>query len=152
MDLPIPGFLFIGLFVLYLCIKFPVMKKYLLPCIILFCGMVLLQSCKKPGHDTEYVTLNETVVAGSTYSLDLSAYGDGDDEPSITTQATDFLVSQINKDAVTAKNIYNFSASIKSVGKQIVVITLKEGHHRGGPFGGNCNRDEAVITINFTIQ
>jgi hypothetical protein len=124
------------------------MKKYFpLPflAIVLF---FMLQSCKKHGRDTQYITLNETVISGNTYSLDLSAYGDEDDIPSITTQAKNYDVSQINKNAVTARNIYSFSVTQKTSDKETVVITLKEQHAGRG----SCNRDEAVITINFTIN
>jgi uncharacterized protein YgiB involved in biofilm formation len=125
------------------------MKKYLSFALFATAMFFMLQSCKKPGHDTEYITLNETIQAGNTYKLNLNAYGDADDEPSITTQAKNFTVSQINKDAVTANNIYNFSLAQKVAEKQTVVITLKEPKHHGGR---GCNRDEAVITINFTVE
>jgi hypothetical protein len=114
----------------------------------IFC---MLQSCKKQDHKTQYVTLNETIQSGSTYILNLSNYGDEDDVVSITTQAKKYTVSEINKDAVTANNIYTFSVLQKTTEKQTVVITLKENHQRGSG-GGDCNRDKAVITINFTIE
>jgi uncharacterized protein YgiB involved in biofilm formation len=125
------------------------MKKYIPLTLLVIAAFVMLQSCKKPGHETQYVTLNETIQSGSNYTLNLSAYGDADDEPSITTQAKNFTVSQINKDAVTANNIYNFSLAQKTTDKQTVVISLKEPQHHGGR---DCNRDEAVITINFTVE
>ena len=125
------------------------MKKYLQFTMLLIAVFFVLQSCKKPGHQTQYVTLNETIQSGSTYTLNLSAYGDADDEPSITTQAKNYSVSQIGKDAVTANNMYSFSVMQKASDKETVVITLKEQH---GNRRGNCNRDEAVITINFTVQ
>lgn len=125
------------------------MKKYILPLVILFCGTIFLSSCKKPGHDTKYYTLNETVLSGSTYTLDLSAYGDADDRPAVTTQAANYIVSQVGRDAVSAKNIYSFSSSSKSGDKETVVITLTEDH---GGRGGPCNHDAAVITINFTVN
>jgi hypothetical protein len=126
-----------------------IMKKYIPFTLLVIAAFVMLQSCKKPGHDTQYITLNETIQAGNTNTLNLNAYGDADDEPSITTQAKSFTVSQINKDAVTANNIYNFSLAQKIAEKQTVVITLKEPKHHGGR---GCNRDEAVITINFTVE
>ena len=126
------------------------MKKYILFPAALFCSIILFQSCKKDGHATKYVTLNETVKAGSTYSLDVSAYGDADDIASISTQATHYAMSQIDKDATTDASIYHFSYDTKFQGNETVVITLSEDHN--GRFGGRCNRDEAVITINFTVQ
>ena len=109
--------------------------------------LFILASCRKPGHDTQYVTLSETIVSGATYTLDLSAYGDADDQPSITQQATAFTVSRISTDASTGRYTYSFSSDQKNGSKETVVVTLKETGHRH-----NCNRDEAVITINFTIN
>jgi hypothetical protein len=126
------------------------MKKYIQLPLLIISFLFILNSCKKPAHETQYVTLNETIQAGNTYILDLSAYGDADDQPSITKQAASYVVSQISTDAMTAKNIYTFSDTQKSTEKQTVVITLKEQHRR--PMGRNCNQDVAVITINFTIN
>lgn len=124
------------------------MKQYLRFPLLIVSLFFVLNSCKKPGHETQYVTLDETIQAGSNYTLDLSAYGDDDDQPSITKQAAEFSVSQISTDAITGRNIYTFSASQKNTVKQTVVITLKEQHRRGP----DCNRDVAVISINFTIN
>ena len=124
------------------------MKNFFKFALVLMATCFILQSCKK-HKDTQYITLNETVQSGTTYKLDISAYGDDDDVPSITTQAKSYDISQINKDAVTARNIYSFAVTQKTADKETVVITLKE-EHRGR--GGSCNKDEAVITINFTIN
>jgi hypothetical protein len=126
------------------------MKKYLLFSLLAIGMIFMVGSCKKHDRDTQYVTLNETIRSGTTYLLDLSAYGDEDDVPYITTQAKNFDVSQINKDVVTARNIYSFSVTQKTSDKETVVVTLKEQHDGGRR--GSCNRDEAVITINFTIN
>ena len=125
------------------------MKKYLLPPVLLLCGIFLLQSCKKGGHDTKYITLNETINSGSTYSLNPLIYGDDDDVASITTQAVNYTKSQFDIDAA-GKNIYHFSTGSKVQDKETVVITLTENHDGRG--GNNCNKTEAVITINFTVQ
>lgn len=128
--------------------KKTVMKKYIFLLTFLLGSMLLLQSCKKEHKDTKYVTLNETVQAGQTYSLDLATYGDADDVPSITTQADHYFVSEINKDASAAKNVYHFSADSKFTTPEKVVITLAENH--GGR--GDCKHDDTVITINFTMK
>lgn len=127
------------------------MKRHLPAFLSFLVILVFLNGCKKPGHDTQYVELNETVLSNAMYTLDLSQYGDEDDIPSISTQATDYTVSEIRKDAVSSKNIYNFSSAAKSASAQTVVITLKEGNHPNGP-RRNCNRDEAVITIHFSVK
>ena len=123
------------------------MKKYILLPAVFLCGIFLFQSCKK-DHGTKYITLNETVKAGSTYSLNVSAYGDADDIASITKQADHFAVSQIDQDAASKNSIYHFSIDTKFQANATVVITLSEDH--GGR--GHCNHDPAVITINFTAQ
>ena len=124
------------------------MKKYIFLLTFLLGSMMLLQSCKKEHKETKYVTLNETLQSGQIYSLDLATYGDADDVPSITTQADNYFVSEINKDASTAKNIYHFSGDNKFATPQKVIITLAENH--GGR--GNCKSDDTVITINFTVK
>ena len=124
------------------------MKKYILLPALIFCGIIFLQSCKKEGHDTKYITLDETIISGSTYSLDPAAYGDADDLASITTQAAHYDVSQISPDAVSGKNMYHFSIITKGQDKETVVITLNENH---GGRGGDCNKAVAVITVNFTV-
>ena len=125
------------------------MKKYILFPAILLCGIFFLQSCKKEGHETKYITLNETVSSGNTYSLDPGVYGDADDVASITTQAAHYTISQMDMDAASAKNIYHFSINTKFQDKETVVITLSENHQGRG--GGRCNHDAVVITINFTV-
>ncbi|MEP7238761.1 MAG: hypothetical protein ABI685_12875 [Ferruginibacter sp.] len=126
------------------------MKKYIILPLTLLMAIVMMQACKKPQHETKYITLNEIIKSGDTYSLEPGIYGDDDDVATITTQAANFSVSSIASDAVTSKNMYHFSIAAKVLDKETVVITLKENH--GGRGGGRCNHDEAVITINFTVQ
>ena len=122
------------------------MKKYILRAVFLLCGIVLLPSCKK-GQETKYVTLNEAVKSGTTYSLDLTAYGERNAEVSITTQATDYTTSQVDRDTATGRNIYHFSTDTKIDEKETVVLNVKDNK-------GHCSHDEqkTVITINFTID
>ncbi|MEP7255311.1 MAG: hypothetical protein ABI666_06015 [Ferruginibacter sp.] len=125
------------------------MKKYiLLPLVIFFAGL-LLSSCKKEGQETKYITLNEIVNSGSTYTLEPAIYGDADDVASITTQAAHFSVSQIDLDPATAKSMYHFSIITKVQDKETVVITLKDNH---GGRGRHCDHDPTVITINLTVE
>lgn len=125
------------------------MKKYLIILLPLIAGLVFLSSCRKEKHKTKYITLNETVKSGIPYSLDVSAYGDEDDQAVITTQAFHYGSSQIDLDAATSKSIYHFTDDSKYKTGETVVITLSENHE--GRSGGHCDHDEAVITIHFTI-
>ena len=126
------------------------MKKYILLPLALLMAIVMMQACKKEHHEAKYITLNQTIKSGDTYSLEPGIYGDDDDVATITTQAANFSVSSIANDAATSKNMYHFSIVTKIQDKETVVITLKENH--GGRGGGSCNHDDAVITINFTVQ
>ncbi|MFT3911967.1 MAG: hypothetical protein QM737_21255 [Ferruginibacter sp.] len=122
------------------------MKKYILP-IIIACGILSLQSCKKE-HETKYVNLDETVKSGETYSLDLNTYSGANARISIATQPTEFSVSQVDKDAVTSRSVYHFSTESKTQEKQKTVINITDGK------SGRCSHseDKTVITINFTVQ
>ena len=127
------------------------MKISIQGALLLICGIVLLQSCKKSEHDTQYITLNESISSGSTYSLNLRAYADVDEIASITSQAAHYAVSQIDTDALTADPVYHYSAGTKLSDTEKVVITVNE-HHRNGR-GNGCDDDNvAVISINFTIK
>ena len=135
---------------MYIYVKLIVMKKYILLPLVLLMAIVMMQACEKEDDETKYITLNETIKSGDTYSLEPGIYGDDDDVATITTQAANFSVSSITKDAATSKNMYHFSILTKVQDKETIVITLTENH--GGRAGGGCNEDEAVITINFTVQ
>lgn len=124
------------------------MKKHLLLPLILLCGILLFSSCRKESLNTKYITLNETVNSGGTYSLEPGIYGDADDVAIISTQAAHYNVSQIDTDAASGKNIYHFNIAAKMQDKETVVITLKENHHGRGH---HCNGDVAVISINLTV-
>ncbi len=110
----------------------------------------LLSSCKKEKADEiKNVTLNVTVNAGDTYSLDLSKYGDADDVATITTQAITYKTSEIVK--VGTLGTYNFvkdgSPKVGGNGNETVVLKVAEPAR-----DGRCNKvDETNITINFTI-
>ena len=124
------------------------MKKSILSITFLFCGVVLLQSCSKEKNNSKYVNLDESIQAGSTYSLNLGAYADRSAVASIITQASAYTVSQLDKDAASGCSVYHFSADSKIKEKQTVVLDL------AGKNNGPCHHDDnkTVITINFTVQ
>ncbi|MEO6668840.1 MAG: hypothetical protein ABIN36_05160 [Ferruginibacter sp.] len=124
------------------------MKKFILQFSFLICGIVLLQSCSKNNQETKYVNLDENIQAGSTYSLNLGTYADRTAVASITTQASDYTVSQLDKDAASGCSIYHFSTDSKTKEKQTVVLNLT------GKKSGQCSRNDnkTVISINFTVQ
>ena len=124
------------------------MKKYILSIACLLCGIVLLQSCSKNKPEAKYVNLDESVQSGSTYSLNLGAYADRSAVASIATQASDYTVSQLDKDAGSGCSVYHFSTDSKTKDKQTVVLNLT---NKGN---GPCNHDDSktVITINFSVK
>ena len=131
------------------------MKNNILLFTCLFCGTALLQSCEKEKNDIKYITLNENVKSGATYSLDVSSYQDKESLATIATQASSFTISQIDADASTGRNIYHFSTDSKSNAHEKVVIYIaevKDDHHHGP-----CNHDhhdnapETVITVNLDV-
>jgi hypothetical protein len=125
------------------------MKKQLYILAIIATAAFVFASCKKDnGGDNEIknITLNETINAGSTYTLDLSKYGDADDLVSITKQAIDFSVSEITKNLQLGVYSFSKSGSPKTGGNgsETVVIKIYEP-------AGRRHYDETNITINFTI-
>lgn len=122
------------------------MKKFiLLSCFAI--GIISLQSCKKE-RETKYVTLNEDVKSGTTYSLDLNNYAKSAFVATITTQPSGFTVSQVDCDATTRRNIYHFSTDTKTATQEKTVIEVKEKNN------GRCSHDDekTVITINFSVS
>ena len=140
------------------------MKKFLsLSAIALLLSVVLFSCKKEKTDDVEIVNLNVTLAAGATYNLDLSKYGDADDIAKIFTQAEHFDISEIS--ATTGKFNYQYKVAalpkVNFTGTDKVVIKLTEGQRECGNDGtrgdndrgrNNHSKDEAIITINFTIQ
>ncbi len=123
------------------------MKKYLLP-VLFTCGIFSLQSCLKPVPETKHVTLDENIKSGTTYSLDLSAYGNSRSENTITTQAKNYTISQIDCDAASGKKVFHFSTDVKTAEKETVVINVKDNR------SSHCNNDDqkTEIKINLVIS
>lgn len=114
---------------------------------MLFCGIIFLQSCKK-DQEAQYVTLDENIKSGSTYSLDLSEYGERNAISSITTQALNYTVSQIDIEPVTGKPVYHFSSDTKTDDMETIVINVT------GKRNGRCNQSnkKKTITIHISVQ
>ena len=141
------------------------MKKFLPILSLVLLTLVGFTSCKKEKHDdVQIVNLNVTLAAGTVYNLDLSKYGDADDIAKIFTQAEHFDISEINSTAGKFNYQYKVAAipKVNFTGTDKVVIKLTEPERGGGRNGGSSNggfcgdtngtHDEAIITINFTIQ
>ena len=127
------------------------MKKYLLAGLFFCCGILFLSSlssCEKLDPGTKNVTIDESVNAGETYSLELNKYGDRDSRPTIRRQAVHYTRSRIDRDPRTLDYTYSFSIDAKQQEKETVVIELSEDG------GGHCNSHDSktVITINLTVQ
>lgn len=129
------------------------MKK-LFAFFVFFAGMsVIFPSCEKEMDDTKYVTIEAAVTSNSNYQLDLSQYGDEDDVATITTQASNFVVSEIQNTIGRFKPVYHYSTSAKTTTTDQVVITITEGKKDGRNGRGHCDKDDAtIVTIKFTIN
>ena len=140
------------------------MKKFLTLSAFALLLTIGLFSCKKEKTDeVEIVNLNVTLAAGEVYNLDLSKYSDDDDAAKIFTQAEHFDVSEIS--ATSGKFNYRYKVAalpkVNFTGTDKVVIKLTEGQRECGNDGtrgdngrgrNQYSKDEAIITINFTIQ
>jgi hypothetical protein len=127
------------------------MKKIMLFLVLSIAITAFLTSCEKERNDKDAVkniTLNVTVDAGSTYDLDLSAYGDADDIASIIKQAVTYAKSEIN--LTGGKYIYSFmkSGTPKAGGNGMETVILKLSE----PACRRHHKEETNITINFTIN
>ncbi len=127
------------------------MKKTLSISTILLFTALLFNACKKGHHDkindkVNNISFDTTISAGTTYQLDLSPYSDADDSAKITTQATNFTISEIN--STTTPIVYSFlqntNSKIGESRKEVVVLKIYEP-------AGHKNCHEKTITINFTI-
>ena len=110
--------------------------------------VINIVSCKKEHTDQiKNVALNITIQTGTTYTLDLSQYGDDDDLAEIVTQANSFTKSEISQTKMPS--IYTFlkDGNPKAGGNSNEVVVLKVSE----PTRRNCSH-ETKITINFTVQ
>lgn len=121
-------------------------------------------SCKKEGHRRDgfnspvpasNLVVNATIKSGDTYKLNLSAYGNGN--PSITKQASSYVVSQIKLNT-GGYNVYEYVSSLnpKAGGNtDQVVLKINALHESSGGCQNHYNDDsnsEKNITINFTVN
>lgn len=99
-------------------------------------------------HDSQSVTIDTTIAAGSEYVLNLKPYGDADDIAQITKQAINYSTSEIVNSTTGFNPVYHFSASAadsKSDTVEQIVLSITEP-------AGHPHQDSTFVTINFTIQ
>ncbi len=94
----------------------------------------------------ENVSLNITIPAGTSYSLDLSQYGDADDLAKITTQAANYTTSEIATTKLPGVYTFLKNGNPKAGGNGNEVVTLKVYEPAGRR---HCH--ETNITIDFTV-
>lgn len=126
------------------------MKKFVCSLALIAGISLLFVSCRKEGpgrDDIRNVTLDISLAAGQTYTLDLSQYGDEDDIASITQQATVYDLSRI--DLTGGKYIYSFLKTLPSkigaTDTETVMLKVAEP-------AGHRHCEETDITIHFTIH
>jgi hypothetical protein len=112
---------------------------------------VVFSSCQKANlkNENQAITLKVSLTPDQLYKLDLSQYGDADDIASISTQAADFITSEVNFDTGSQKYFYTYTSSLNSktaLSKtEKVVLSVHEP-------SGRRHCDQTIITINFTIN
>ncbi len=117
---------------------------------------LLFASCEKEKNDdVKNVDLNVTVQANATYTLNLSTYGDADDNATITKQGAAYNISEIAK-ATGTIGTYSYQANTaKGATTDVVELTVAEGKNSRCGNGNNSEKqhgDKTIITIHFTIQ
>ncbi len=130
------------------------MKKLQIGFIAIISSMLLFVSCTKDNYDVAYITINSSLAPAQIYELDLSKYGDSDDNYSILQPSQFGCSSQIRKDNNLFKFKYHAVAE-KSIffNNDQVKISI-ENNRRGNCNSGNgrIKRNKTVIIINFSIQ
>jgi len=121
---------------------------------ILFCTMVLTQSCKKDStafiseRNNPIVLSGEVSVrirAGETYQFDLGVFGP-EENAAINRQATYYEISALSRD-YSGRVIYRYKPTIKYIGSDEVELKSSKGS------GGGCsNSDTKNTVIKFTIS
>ena len=125
------------------------MKKLIFIYLLIGVFTFSIQSCRKDRDNIKYVVLNETIHSGDIYALNLSSYGDVDDISTISQQAKNYGVSQLDKDPVTNQSIYHFSFVSKLPDIEKIQLIVSEVHHDGR---GDCGHGhKTIITINLNI-
>jgi hypothetical protein len=121
------------------------MKKVL---IILFGVLFLLQSCKKEATTKQPVrkTITQELKANEVYEFNLGAFGD-EDGVAISKQATNFLISVINRNAVTEQHIYKYQPATNFIGTDEVEFKATQGSD-----GASAGNTITYTTIKFTIR
>lgn len=126
------------------------MKKIVPVAVFFIFLFVVMQSCKKDVQKNEITTqirIDTTIVAGTDYQLSLAPYGDDDEIATITQQANDFSISQLENVTDVFNPVYHYVAPSKNSGTEQVVLAITQN-----PDSRRCNKDSTIITINFTIK
>lgn len=127
-------------------------KNIYLP--ILSCVILLLsQSCTKQSRDQKNAvtnppqTINASVSAAKSYTLDLSNLGD----VTISRQAAHFDVSQTETDAKSGMPVYKYAPKNNYSGTDEVELTAsKTSYTTAGSGNGGCNNGAGYITTHNT--
>lgn len=121
--------------------------------------LLFVSSCEKEHYKrTKRVTLDVSVPAGATYTLDLSPYGNYDDKATITRQAVSYTQSEIVSN--NTLGVYTFlkagAPKLGGNGNEVVEIKITGS----GCSDDNDDDDEdddddyyrtTIITINIAI-
>jgi len=123
------------------------MKRNVLYLFILFGVLTLCMGCSKeePGiSPANEITI--TLGRNETYRYDLGLFGD-EEGARITTQASHFLVSELNSDINSSNIRYTYTPTDDFTGTDVVVLKSMRGSD-----GASQNNQVILTTIKFMIS
>jgi hypothetical protein len=130
------------------------MKKIFKISNLLLLGLLFFAACKKQNQQERNINIDASIAAGALYELNLAEYTKISAQVKIVTQATQYDISSLSRNA-NGNYVYKFSLAVPTkvngVATQKVIIKIKDpiDSQRNG---GGCNEEETKLTINLTIQ
>ncbi len=136
------------------------MKNYLSLFLLVAFASLVTTSCNK-GNSEVYKTINVTLTPNQTYTYDITAAGDADDQMDIVKQASHYLTSTVAVGA-SNKTTFTYTPAENYEGTDEVQVKNVEHHQQGSSTppphrgGGNCqgkhHDDEVTYIFKITIQ
>lgn len=121
--------------------------------LVLLLMFTVMQSCEKHDEGPKKVVLNVTLASGEDYRLDLKQYKKEGATASITRQASNFSISEIE-----ANSIYHYQAAAKTgiTDKVVIIVSGQKQECGNGQHDDDDDDDDdddaTNIIVNFTIK
>jgi hypothetical protein len=123
------------------------MKRNVLYLFILSGILTFCMGCSK--EETGLSPANEITISlgrNETYRYDLGLFGD-EEGASITTQASHYLVSELNREINSGSISYTYTPALDFTGTDVVVLKSMQGSDGASP-----NNHVILTTIKFRIS